>query len=217
MTHAALNGMDAKDWAGVRDRLVAALAVDGQFVPAVLLIRALRFARPSVFKQGDITDDEAKRRIEGASTEAKEHGKRFVELLASSTSPSQPSSTSGSRMLLMGCWNDWIEMDHDEAVKWYRKAAEQGDANAQFILGARFMQGQGAKDSVEAVKWWREAAEQGNASTQFVIHEAPSEVEGVAKDPVEAVKWYRKAAEQGHTYAREQVERLTGRPFTKSR
>jgi hypothetical protein len=97
MTLAALYGMDAKDWEGAHDQLVAALAVDGQFVPALLLIRALRLARPSVFKQGDITDDEAMRRIEGTSTEAKEHGKRFVESLASTT-PSQPSSTSGSRM-----------------------------------------------------------------------------------------------------------------------
>jgi hypothetical protein len=116
LTIAALDGMDAKDWAGARDRLVAALAVDGQFVPAVLLIRALRLARPSVFKQGDITIKEAERRIRGTSTEAKKRGKRFVESLASS-SPSQPSSTSGSRMFLMGHWNDWIEGDLAEAVK----------------------------------------------------------------------------------------------------
>jgi hypothetical protein len=59
MTHAALDGMDAKDWTGARDWLVAALAVDGQFVPALMLIRALRYAWPSVFKQGDITINEA--------------------------------------------------------------------------------------------------------------------------------------------------------------
>jgi hypothetical protein len=60
-----------------------------------------------VFKQGDITIDEAKRRIEGTSTEEKERGKRFVESLAS-TSPSQPPSISGSRMFLVGNWKDWI-------------------------------------------------------------------------------------------------------------
>jgi hypothetical protein len=104
MTLAALGVMDAKDWAGAHDRLVA-LTKDGQFVPALLLIRALRLARPSVFKQGDITLDEATRRIEGTSIEAKERGKRFVESLASS-SPSQPSLTSGSRMFLVGLWRD---------------------------------------------------------------------------------------------------------------
>jgi hypothetical protein len=122
--------MDAKDWAGVRDRPVAALAVDGLFVPALLLIRALRLARPSMFKQGDITDDDAERRVEGTSIEAKKHDKRFVESLASSP-PSQPSSTSGSRMFLVGHWKHWIEKDLVEAVKWYHKAAEQGNIIAQ--------------------------------------------------------------------------------------
>jgi TPR repeat protein len=165
-THAALDGMDAKDWAGVRDRLVAVLAVDGLFVPALLLIRALRLARPSVFKQGDITDDEATRRIRGTSTEAKERGKRFVESLAS-TSPSQSSSTSGSRMFLAGHWNYWIEMDHVKAVKWYHKAAEQGNTIAQFRLGVCFMNGQGvAKDLEEAAKWFQKAADQGNTDAK---------------------------------------------------
>jgi hypothetical protein len=63
LTLAALDGMDAKDWAGVRDRLVAALAADDWFVPALLLIRALQQARPSVFQQGDITLEEATGRI----------------------------------------------------------------------------------------------------------------------------------------------------------
>jgi hypothetical protein len=199
-TLAALDGMDVKDWAGVRDRLVAALAVDGQFVPALMLIRALRFARPSVFKQGDITDDEAKRRIEGTSTEAKEHGKRFVESLASSP-PSQPSSTSGSCMFLVGLWNYWIEMDHVEAVKWYRKAAEQGHAIAQFNLGWCLMNGQGiAKDPVEAVKWYRMAAEQGHADAQFNLGERLM-LGWDTKDRVEAAKWYCKAAEQGYISA----------------
>jgi hypothetical protein len=116
----ALDGMDVKDWAGARDRLVDALALDDQFVSALLLIRTLRLARPSVFKQGDITIDEVKKRIEGTSAEAKERSKRFVESLASS----QTSLTSGSRMFLVGLWNDWIEMDPIEAVGWYRKAAE---------------------------------------------------------------------------------------------
>ena len=40
-----------------------------------------------------------------------------------------------------------------EAVKWYRKAAEQGNAGAQFNLGNMLGNGQGtAKNDVEAVK-----------------------------------------------------------------
>jgi TPR repeat protein len=60
-----------------------------------------------------------------------------------------------------------------EAVKWYRMAAEHGDANAQFNLGEYFMYGRGvARNQGEAVKWYHKAAEQGhvNARREFERH-----------------------------------------------
>ena len=55
-----------------------------------------------------------------------------------------------------------------EAVKWYRKAAEQNQAEAQFNLGVCYWNGQGvAKDDPEAVKWYRRAAEQNHVRAQF--------------------------------------------------
>ncbi len=57
--------------------------------------------------------------------------------------------------------------DYEEAFKWYRKAAEQGYANAQTILGSIYANGLGvSKDIKEAVRWYRKAAEQGNANAQ---------------------------------------------------
>ena len=51
--------------------------------------------------------------------------------------------------------------DQAEAVKWYRKAAEQNLAKAQYNLGVCYAHGEGVvKDQVEAVKWYRKAAEQ---------------------------------------------------------
>ena len=88
-----------------------------------------------------------------------------------------------------------VAKDDAEAVKWYRKAAEQGNTDAQFDLGVV------TKDDVEAVKWYRKAAEQGNAKAQFNLGFCYEKGTGVAKDDVEAVKWYRKAAEQGQTNA----------------
>ena len=44
--------------------------------------------------------------------------------------------------------------DHVEAVKWYRKAAEQNVAVAQNNLGDCYYNGEGvAKDWVEAYQW----------------------------------------------------------------
>ena len=45
--------------------------------------------------------------------------------------------------------------DYKEAVKWYRKAADQEDATAQFNLGAMYYYGRGVEqDFVEAHKWF---------------------------------------------------------------
>jgi TPR repeat protein len=89
------------------------------------------------------------------------------------------------------------DMREKEAVKWYRKAAEQGDATAQYSLGLMYYNGKGVpKDDVEAVKWYRKAAEQGDATAQFYLGVMYAAGKGVPEDDVEAVKWYRKAAEQ---------------------
>ena len=51
----------------------------------------------------------------------------------------------------------------NEAAKWYRSAAEQGQAEAQALLGSMYTQGDGvAKDKAEAEKWFKLAAKQGN-------------------------------------------------------
>ena len=58
--------------------------------------------------------------------------------------------------------------DEAEAVRWYRLAAEQGDASAQLNLGVMYDNGRGVlKDEAEAVRWFRLAADQGNAAAQF--------------------------------------------------
>tara|TARA_B100000524_G_scaffold218828_1_gene115158 strand:+ start:1118 stop:1300 length:183 start_codon:yes stop_codon:yes gene_type:complete len=47
-----------------------------------------------------------------------------------------------------------------EAVKWYRKSAEQGNAKAQYNLGRVYADDHGvAQSDTEAVKWYRMAAE----------------------------------------------------------
>jgi uncharacterized protein len=49
--------------------------------------------------------------------------------------------------------------DAAEAVKWYRKAAEQGYTNAQTNLGVCYAKGDGViKDPVEAHAWWNVAS-----------------------------------------------------------
>ena len=56
--------------------------------------------------------------------------------------------------------------------KEYRKAAEQGDANAQYNLGVCYEKGEGVKkDLSQAVQWYRKAAEQGMPGAQSKLKE----------------------------------------------
>ena len=90
------------------------------------------------------------------------------------------------------------ENNYADAVKWYKMAAEQGDAEAQNALGACYKNGEGVeKDHAEAAKWYRKAAEQGHAKAQSSLGYCYSSGNGVEKDLNEAYKWYRKSAEQG--------------------
>ena len=95
-----------------------------------------------------------------------------------------------------------VPQDDAEAVKWFRLAAEQGNASAQFNLALMYDKGQGVpQDYAEAVKWYRLAAEQGYALAQLNLGVRYDKGQGVPQDDAEAVKWYRLAAEQGYALA----------------
>jgi TPR repeat protein len=55
-----------------------------------------------------------------------------------------------------------VPKDFAKAAEWFRKAADQGDASSQFILGEKYKIGRGvSKDYIESYKWFNLAASQG--------------------------------------------------------
>lgn len=61
-----------------------------------------------------------------------------------------------------------VPKDLIEAAKWYRLAAEQGDAKAQVNLGLLYNIGQGVTQNyVEAHMWWNLAAAQGHEAARI--------------------------------------------------
>ena len=86
------------------------------------------------------------------------------------------------------------EKSEENAVVWYKKAAEQGKAEALCVLGGCFYyQTLGVeKDDKEARKWYEAAATQGNVTAQYMTGRLYAEL----SYNVPAVKWYTKAAEQ---------------------
>jgi len=82
------------------------------------------------------------------------------------------------------------------------KAADQGDAQAQYNLGVMYDKGEGvAQNKTEAAHWYRKAADQGDAQAQYNLGVMYDKGEGVAQNKAEAVNWYRKAADQGDAQA----------------
>ena len=98
------------------------------------------------------------------------------------------------------------EEEYAEAVKWYRRAAEQGHAEAQWNLGLAYADGKGIlKDDAEAVKWIHRAAEQEDIYAQTDLGWMYQNGDCVPQDYAEAAKWYRRAAEQGHASAQTRI------------
>jgi TPR repeat protein len=76
-----------------------------------------------------------------------------------------------------------VAKDEKEAVKWYRKAAEQGLASAQLNLGFMYAQGHGVtKDERVAAEWYRKAAEQGNQEAKYRLLESQRQSKMEAKN-----------------------------------
>ena len=95
-----------------------------------------------------------------------------------------------------------VRREFHEAAKWYRMAAEEGNAEAQNMLAYMLYNGQGVeKNLTEAFKWFSMAANQGFLSSQFWVGYLYHTGRGVAQNYAEAAKWYRKAADQGHNSA----------------
>lgn len=86
--------------------------------------------------------------------------------------------------------------DYATAFKELTPLAEQGNADAQFILGKMYFMGRGVlKDPDQAMKWLEASGTQGNADAQFFlgsIYLLPH------KDVAKGVKWLRLSAEQGN-------------------
>ena len=81
--------------------------------------------------------------------------------------------------------------NYAEAVLWYRKAADHGNAFAQFHLGLSYASGRGVtQDYAEAVSWYRKAAEQGNAFAQLNLGFQYASGSGVAREYVPAYMWF---------------------------
>jgi uncharacterized protein len=92
--------------------------------------------------------------------------------------------------------------NYARAVKEFTPLANQGNRDAQHLLGLMYYTGQGLPQNYkQALGWFRKAAEQGIADAQYVLGAMYYTAKGTPQDNRQAVAWFRKAAEQGHADA----------------
>jgi TPR repeat protein len=90
----------------------------------------------------------------------------------------------------------------EEGQAWCLKAAEQGNADAQFSYARNLLELVGERAAGEAVKWLTQAAEQGKDEAQELLAKVLYEGKGVAKDEVTAARWAYLAARQNRAEAK---------------
>lgn len=98
------------------------------------------------------------------------------------------------------------KQDFPTAVIWFRKAAQNGLAVAQYNLAVSYDLGIGVEQDIEkAVFWYRKAAEQNDSDAQVMLAACLHNGEGVEKNFEEAAEWFKRAAELGSAEAQYQT------------
>jgi TPR repeat protein len=109
-----------------------------------------------------------------------------------------PEAENGLGQISMARWmtvaGKFQEPDDNQAVLWFRKAAEQGYAPSELALGNMYLQGRGIpRDMNLAAFWIQKAAEQELPAAEFFYSKLYESGLGVPKDPEKAKYWMDKA------------------------
>jgi TPR repeat protein len=117
-------------------------------------------------------------------------------------------------------YGEVVSQNHAQSLAWFRKAAEQGDADAQFNLGRIYGKATGPvygkqraapRDDVAAAYWYRKAAKQNYAPAQFNLAEMYAEGSpAFPRDLAHAYFWLQLAAGNGDPNASEQLKDVEG-------
>jgi TPR repeat protein len=88
------------------------------------------------------------------------------------------------------------------AAPYYRQAAENDHAEAQYVLATMYKTGRGlTRDLALAAEWYSRSAEAGYPLAQFTMGNIYMKGEGVSRNVPMALRLYRQAAERDHPQA----------------
>ncbi|MDD9308388.1 tetratricopeptide repeat protein [Aeromonas hydrophila] len=87
-----------------------------------------------------------------------------------------------------------VPQSDEEAIFWYEKSAEQGNARSQFFLGVRLAS---RGDNSQAYLWYTKAAKQGDADAQFALGVMYQDGLGIPQDYIKSYAWLSVSAANG--------------------
>ena len=110
--------------------------------------------------------------------------------------PRRPTRTTAADCVARGGeYLAYDRADYRSALAVWLPTAEQGDAEAQTLVGEIYERGVGGEpDYAAAAEWYRRAAERGNARAQFNLGSLYEQGLGVEADKLEALNWYRQSS-----------------------
>lgn len=102
--------------------------------------------------------------------------------------------------------------DFETAAKEWRRAADEGDARAQYSLGFLYQMGDGVtRDYDKAIHYYEMAAERGHSGAQVALGNLCRMGLGMARDYVTAYMWFSIAAAGGHSMGPRNVDRVSAK------
>ena len=161
------------------------MAANRYVLTAVLAAMALAVPAQADFRTGE------------AAFKAGNYGDAYLQLL-------RPGHAGNARaQFLLGQMSDSglgpIALDPREAVRWYRLAAANKHAEAQYALARAYAFGRGVKqDKDQAIKWLTSAAELDFEQALVDLAQLYDEGRGVEKDAVRATTLMERAATLGN-------------------
>ncbi|MFD1259960.1 tetratricopeptide repeat protein [Entomomonas asaccharolytica] len=104
---------------------------------------------------------------------------------------------------------NYYEQDYQQAMQWYLKATDKGNAYAMGNIGVMDEQGIGVeKDHQQTMQWFLKAADKGNVFAMFNLGVKYYNGYGVPKDISIAKEWFQISADLGDSEAKEALKRL---------
>jgi len=123
-----------------------------------------------------------------------------------------PGAVAPARADMDACKAAVQAQDHEAALAQCRAPADEGQADAQYVMGVLYDNGLGVdKDAEAASAWFVKAADQDQVQAMFMLGVMNMRGEGGQKDAAAAAKWWRRAAEAGDAPSQFNLAMLTAR------